>query len=101
MEGKSMKRLISLFVQFVLMLGAFFAGSIAPVFRVLPLWRVSIGSGRWFVLDGLFVLLIVYVLLLLIALLRRRLIHSGLTSTAAFVLALLVGLLSKFPFTSN
>jgi hypothetical protein len=101
MEGKSMKRLISLFLQFLLMLAAFFVGSIAPVFKVLPLWQVSTGPGRWFVLDGLIVLLMVYVLLLSIALLRRRLVHSGVTSTAAVVLALVVGLLSKFPLTSN
>ncbi len=96
-----MKRLISLFLQFLLMLAAFFVGSVLPVFHVLPLWRVSLGAGRWFVLDGLFVLLVVYVLLLLIAAMRRRLVHSGGTSTVAFVLALVVGLLSKFPFTSN
>jgi hypothetical protein len=96
-----MKRLISLFLQFVLMLVAFFVGSVLPVFHVLPLWRTSLGPGRWFVLDGIVVLFAVYVLLLLIALVRRRLIRSGLTSTVAFVLALVVGLLSKFPFTSN
>jgi hypothetical protein len=96
-----MKRAISLVLQFILMLVAFFVGSIAPALHLLPMWRISAGAGRWFVLDGLVILLLVYILLLLIALVRRRLIHSGLSSTLAFFLALIVGLLSKFPFTSN
>jgi hypothetical protein len=101
MEGKSMKRLLSFVAQFLLMLVVFFAGSIAPVFHILPMWEVSAGATHWFVLDGVVVLLVLYVLLLLIALARRRLVRSGITSTAALLCAFVVGLLSKFPLLSK
>ena len=96
-----MKRVLSFIVQLILMLIAFFAGSIAPVFRVLPLWRVATGPGHWFVLDGLIVLLVLYVLLLLFSLLRRNLMRGSIVTTAAFALALVLGLLSRFPFTGT
>jgi len=96
-----MKRAISFILQTLLLLAAFFVGSILPVFHVLPLWRISTGPGHWFVLDGLVVLLVLYLLLVFIAFMRGRLRSSGVTSSAALVLALVLGLLSKFPFTSS
>jgi hypothetical protein len=96
-----MKRVLSFVLQFVLLLVAFFVGSILPVFHVLPAWRISTGSGSWFVLDGFVVLLVLYALLLLFAAARKRFLGGAILSTAALFLAVVIGLLSKFPFTSN
>lgn len=96
-----MKRALSFILQFVVLLVAFFVGSILPVFHVLPTWRVSTGPGSWFVLDGFVVLLVIYALLLLFAAVRKRLASGGILSTAALLFAVVIGLLSKFPFVSN
>jgi hypothetical protein len=96
-----MKRVLSFVLQFILLLVAFFVGSILPVFHVLPTWRISTGPGSWFVLDGFVVLLVLYALLLLFAAVRKRFIGGTILSTAALFLAVIIGLLSKFPFTSS
>jgi len=95
------KSILSFVAQFVLLLSAFFVGSVLPVFHVLPAWRIRTGPGSWFVLDGFFVLLAVYMLLLLFAKVRKRFGDGVILSTAALFLAVVIGLLSKFPFTSN
>jgi hypothetical protein len=96
-----MKRILSFVLQFILLLVAFFVGSILPVFHVLPTWRISTGPGSWFVLDGFVVLLVLYALFVLLAAARKRFVSGTILSTAALFLAVIVGLLSKFPFTSN
>jgi len=96
-----MKRILSFVLQFILLLVAFFVGSILPVFHVLPTWRISTGPGSWFVLDGFVVLLVLYALFVLFAAARKRFVAGTILSTAALFLAVIVGLLSKFPFTSN
>jgi hypothetical protein len=96
-----MKRALSFILQFVLLLVSFFVGSILPVFHVLPTWRISMGPGNWFVLDGFVVLLVIYALLLLFAAVRKRFISGAILSTAALLFAVIIGLISKFPFTSN
>ena len=96
-----MKRALLFVLQFVLLLVAFFVGSVLPVFHVLPTWRVSTGPGSWFVLDGFVVLLVIYILLLLFAALRKRLVSGAVLSTAALFCAVIIGLLSKFPFVSS
>jgi cytochrome bd-type quinol oxidase subunit 2 len=96
-----MKRALSFILQFVVLLVAFFVGSILPVFHVLPTWRINTGPGSWFVLDGFVVLLVIYALLLLFAAARKRLVSGAIVSTAALFLAVIIGLASKFPFVSN
>jgi hypothetical protein len=96
-----MKRVLSFVLQFVLLLVAFFVGSILPVFHVLPTWRTATGPGSWFVWDGFVVLLVIYALLVLFAAVRKHFVSGAILSTAALFLAVVIGLLSKFPFTSN
>ena len=95
-----MKRALSIFLQFLLLLIAFFVGGLLPVFHILPLWSISTGPTTSLVLDGLFALIILYMLFLVVAALRRRVMTSGINSTIAFVLALVIGLIAKFPFKS-
>jgi hypothetical protein len=94
------KRAISIFFQFVLLLIAFFVGGLLPVFHILPLWSISTGPTTTLVLDGLYALIFLYMLFLVIAVARRRVITGGLNSTVAFLLALVIGLVAKFPFKS-
>jgi hypothetical protein len=95
-----MKRILAILLQFVLMLIVFFVGSILPVFHILPLWAITTSPTSLFVLDGLYLLIFLYILFLAIGVLRRRLPIAASNSTIAFVLALIIGLLSKFPFRS-
>jgi lysylphosphatidylglycerol synthetase-like protein (DUF2156 family) len=67
----------------------------------MPYWQVSLGAGRVFVYNGLLLMLVLYGLFLLIGVLRKRIRGAWPTSTVALVLALVLGLLSKFGFKGN
>jgi hypothetical protein len=99
-KGTTVKRALSIFFQFLLLLIAFFVGGLLPVFHILPLWSIATGPASSFVLDGLFTLIFLYMLFLVVAVLRRRIATSGLNTTIAFLLALVIGLIAKFPFKS-
>jgi hypothetical protein len=96
-----MKRVLAGLLQFVLLLVTFLVGSVAPAFGVMPYWQWTLGSGRVFVYNGLVLMLALYGLFLLIGVLRKRLRIAWPTSTVALVLALVLGLLSKFGFKGN
>jgi hypothetical protein len=96
-----MKRVLSGVLQFILFLLVFAVGSFLPgAHLLLPMWSVSAGAGRIFVYDGVVLMAVLYVLILLIAAVRKRLPITFPTSTIAFVLALVLGLLMKFGFKS-
>lgn len=95
------KRALSVTLQTVLLLAVFFAGSVGPAFGFLPMWRVALGPARFFVLDGLLLLLVFYVAILLIELAAKRLRSGWVLSTLALVLALALGLAMKFPFMGS
>lgn len=94
-----MKRALSGILQFILFLLVFAVGSFLPgAHLLLPMWSVSAGAGRIFVYDGLVLMIALYVLILLVAAARRRLPVAWPSSTAAFAVALILGLLMKFGF---
>jgi hypothetical protein len=95
-----MKRAISVVLQLILMLAVFLVGSLLPVINVLPMYSVSIGPGRIFVMDGLVLMFLLYLLILAIAAARKTIRVTVVTSTLAFVLALALGLAMKFGFKS-
>ena len=96
-----MKRVLVGFLQFILFLLVFAVGSFLPgAHLLLPMLSVSAGAGRIFVYDGLLLMVVLYVLILLIAAARRRIALTFPTTTVAFVLALILGLLAKFGFKS-
>ncbi|WP_263378795.1 hypothetical protein [Granulicella paludicola] len=95
-----MKRILIIFFQFLLMLVVFLVGSFLPVFHILPLWSVTTSPSGLFVLDGVYLLIFLYILLLAIGAARRRFPRAAINSTIALVLALIIGLASKFPFRS-
>jgi hypothetical protein len=93
-----MKRALLIFLELVAFLAIFLAGSLLPELKVLPLWFVPAGPGKLFVLDGLLLMLALYLLLLLIAAARKRIALSWQNPTIALVLALILGLLARFGF---
>jgi hypothetical protein len=96
-----MKRVIVGILQFILFLIVFFVGSLLPgAHLLLPMLSIPVGVGRVFVYDGLLLMVLLYVLILLIAAARKRVALAFPTTTIAFVLALVLGLLAKFGYKS-
>jgi hypothetical protein len=98
-----MKRAIVIILETILFLFVFLAGSllVAVPTAHLPSWDVTLSATRYFVLDGLVFMFILYVLFLLIGAARHRLRSAVLTSTVAVVLALVLGLAMKFGFATR
>lgn len=98
-----MKRAIAIIVETILFLFVFLAGSllVAVPSAHLPSWDVNLSANRYFVLDGLVFMLILYVIFLLLGMARHRLRSAVLTSTVAVVLALVLGLAMKFGFATR
>lgn len=98
-----MKRAISIIFEAFLFLFAFLGGSILPAFPAshLPLWTVDLSPTRYFVLDGLVLMLAFYLIFLAIGALRHRVASAAVSSTTALVLALVLGLSMKFGFVTR
>jgi hypothetical protein len=98
-----MKRAIAIILETILFLFVFLAGSllVAVPAAHLPQWDVALSGTRYFVLDGLVFMLILYGLFLLLGAARHRLRSAVLTSTVAVVLALVLGLAMKFGFATH
>lgn len=96
------KKAILVVLQTLLFLILFAVGSFLPVlpsFRSLY-FQIQTGPNRVFVLDGLFLTLIVYLVILLLEAARRRLRGPGGLTTLSLVLALVLGLAMKLGFKS-
>ena len=92
-----MKKALSAIAQFILFLLVFLAGSLAnPMHLKWAVTHPTLTTTRYFVPDGLILMIVLYVVILLIEVLRKRLLTSGLWTTGAFVLALILGFLAKF-----
>ena len=93
------KKVIFTLLQFLLFLVAFFAGSILPVFQILPSRIMSFANGtRAFEWDGVLLMLALFVLIIMIEALRKRLRHAAPWTTLALALATILGLAMKFGF---
>ena len=90
-----MKRVISVVLQTILLLAVFGLGSFLPAFNLLPMWKIGAGATHDFVLDGLVFMIVLYLIILAIEALQKRLRNSGVLSTIAFVLALILGFAMK------
>jgi len=98
-----MKRAIAIILETILFLFVFLAGSllVAVPAAHLPQWDVSLSGTRYFVLDGLILVVILYLIFLAFGAARHRLRSAVLTSTVAVVLALVLGLAMKFGFATR
>ena len=95
-----MKRVISVVLQTILLLAVFGIGSFLPAFNMLPMWKMGAGATHDFVLDGLVLMIVLYLIILAIEALQKRLRNSGVLSTIAFVLALILGFAMKLGMVS-
>jgi surface polysaccharide O-acyltransferase-like enzyme len=98
-----MKRAIAIILETIVFLFVFLAGTllVAVPTAHLPNWDVNLSGTRYFVLDGIVFMSILYVLFLLLGMARHRLRSAVLTSTVAVVLALVLGLAMKFGFATR
>jgi hypothetical protein len=97
-----MKKALLTFGKFVLFLLVFLAGSLLNPFHLR--WMVTHPtptSTRFFVPDGLLLMLGLYVLILVVEVVRKRLVSSGPWTTLALVLALVLGYLARFGFATH
>jgi hypothetical protein len=91
-----MKKTILLILQFFLFLGVFLVGSFTHPFALRwSVAQVAPGTTRYFIPDGLLIMLALYVVILLSELLAKRL-RAGILTTMALILALAVGFMAKF-----
>ncbi len=98
-----MKRAIAIILETIIFLFVFLAGSLLVALPAshLPSWDVNLSANRYFVLDGIVFMCILYALFLLLGAARHRLRSAVLTSTVAVVLALVLGLAMKFGFATR
>ena len=95
-----MKKAMAVLLQFLLFLVVFAVGSFVwHPFHVQTIFAPA--DRRAFQWDGVLLMLVTYLVLLLIEAARKRLVRSGLTTTLALILAVLVGWLLKFGFISR
>ncbi len=88
-------------LQTFLFLLLFALGSVfLPFLPFLPVLQVATWPGHAFVYDGLLLALAVWLLILVVEAVRKRLREAGLLTTAALVLALVLGWAMRFGFKS-
>jgi hypothetical protein len=93
------KKIIFALLQFVLFLVAFFAGSLLPVFQILPSSAMAFANGtRAFEWDGVYLMLAIFALILVMEALRKRLRSAAPWTAMALALATVFGLAMKFGF---
>jgi hypothetical protein len=96
-----MKKALIPVLQLALFLLVFLAGSLFPPFHIEHVLIATPGSTRVFVVDGLLLMLALYVLVVLVEALTRRLRTAAPWTTAAFVLAAIFGFMMKFGFLTR
>jgi uncharacterized BrkB/YihY/UPF0761 family membrane protein len=98
-----MKRAIAIILETILFLFVFLAGSLLAAVPAahLPTWNVNLSGPRYFVLDGIVFMFLLYVVFLLVGAARHRVRSVAVSSTVAVVLALVLGLAMKFGFATR
>lgn len=96
-----MKNVFAAVAQFLLFLIVFAAFSFFPLLHLEHVLGTNAEGTRVFIWDGLLISAALFVLVLGIEAACKRLTASGLWTTGAFVLAVLVGLAIKLGFKTN
>jgi hypothetical protein len=97
-----MKKIVFIFLQFILFLLVFLAGSLWHPLRIQ--WLITHPTPtatRYFAPEGLLLMVGIYIAILVIELLRKRVLSAGIPTTIAFVLALVLGWAAKFGFVTH
>ena len=96
------KKVLLLLVQLFLFYAIFLVGSLLDPFKMK--WFISHPtplSTRFFVPDGLLLMIAFFVLILLAEGAAKRIRTAGMLTSIAFVVALLFGFLSKFGWATH
>lgn len=96
-----MKKAISVFLQFLLFLLVFAAGSFLPPFHIERVLSVSPAGTHLFVGDGLVLMTVLFVIILVVEALTKRLRTAAPLTTAAVILAAIVGFAIKLGFVTR
>jgi hypothetical protein len=97
----SMKKVVVTILQFILFFIVFGAGSLFPPFHIEHVLIATPGITRIFVVDGLLLMLVLYVLIVVVQVMRKRLRTSTPWTTLALILAAVLGLMMKFGFLTR
>jgi hypothetical protein len=96
-----MKNVFACIAQFVLFLVVFAAFSFVPPLHLEHVLGTNAEGTRVFIWDGLLITGLFFVVILVIEAARKRIARAGVWTTAAFVLAVLLGLAIKLGFKTN
>ena len=96
-----MKNVVITIVQFVLFLVVFAAFSFVPPMHLQHVVGSTSDGTRVFIWDGLLIAAVLFVLILAIEAARRRIRTSGLWTTVAFAMAVVIGLAIKLGFKTT
>ena len=102
MKTSPMKKAISVILQFFLLFVVFLAGTLLDPFKLK--WFIThptLTTTRYFVPDGLILMILLYLLFLLVSALMKKFRTAAPLTTVALLLALLFGFLSKFGFATH
>ena len=97
-----MKKIIGAILQFLLFFSAFTIGSFAHPFNLH--WGLTVTtptSTRYFVPDGLILMTALFAIILIAEALTKRLRSLALWTTAAYILATIVGFVIKLGFVTH
>jgi hypothetical protein len=96
-----MKKALATIVQFVAFLAVFGAFSFFPPFHIEHVLTITTLGTRIFILDGLLLMVALYVLIVITQLLMKRTRSATPWTTLALILAAILGLSMKFGFLTR
>ena len=96
-----MKNFLFLCLQFVVFLIVFAAGSLFPPFHIERVVTTTPTLTHLFVVDGLLLMVALYVVIIAIEAVRKRLGSLAPWTTLALMLAAVLGLMMKFGFITH
>jgi hypothetical protein len=96
-----MKNVLVTILQFVLFLAVFAAFSFLPPMHLEHVIGSTSDGTRVFIWDGLLISALLFLVILAIEAGRKRIHTSGVWTTVAFALAVVIGLAAKLGFKTN
>ena len=96
-----MKNVLVTILQFVVFIAVFAAFSFLPPMHLEHVIGATPDGTRVFIWDGLLMTALLFLVILAVEAGRKRIRSSGVWTTVAFALAVVIGLLAKLGFKTN